>query len=351
MTDLDFDELDRAVNSVMSDKKPDVEAPSPLTTPAASEVKTDSQIQKRASGLYMDMMPMKPQAPVVTLKDHGASVISGKSSSDTAATIKEPPKTIAPFHDILPPKVATSPSDTTTSKNADIESEQPLADKEPSSVLSPALDSLLELEVDSPSQGHAELAPLTEGPEAKPEKPIETVSPFLADAKVEKRPLGAVDLGEQGKESTESSVAEKEPDKNANPLVPAEAANTLPLNGLQPEDNQQVSSTPMPPEFHEDLLAVEADTQTDTVSGKSFKSPDTIDQASAAQVGPLSITQQYQEKMSTGDPSHTPIYDTNVQPLNHPAHNKSGWGGVAWIIALTVLGVGIAATLYFTGIL
>jgi hypothetical protein len=326
MTDLDFDELDRAVNSVMSDKKPDVEAPSPLTTPEASEVRTDSQIQKRASGLYMDMMPMKPQAPVVTLKDHGASVISGKSSSDTATTIKEPPKAIAPFHDILPPKVATSPSDTTTSKSADIEPEQPLADEEPNTVLSPALEDLSVPEVDSPPQSSPELAPLTEAPEAKPEKLTETVSPFIADAKVEKRPLGAVDPGEQVKE----------------------APNSLPLNGLQTEDTQQASPAPMPPEFHEDLLAVEADKQTDVVSGKSLK---TIDQASAAQVGPLSITQQYQEKMSTGDPSHTPIYDTNVQPLSHPAHNKSGWGGVAWIIALTVLGVGIAAALYFTGVL
>jgi hypothetical protein len=317
MTDLDFDELDRAVNSVMGDKKPD------------AEVKPDSQIQKRASGLYMDMMPQRPQSPAATLKDHGASDISSKPVSETAPTVKEPPKTLAPFHDILPPKVAPSLPDAAASKSTDIEPEQPLADKEPSSVSSPALADLSAPEVNSPAQNSPEIAALTETPEVKPEKPAETASPFIADAKVEKRPLGGADPAEQVKE----------------------APNTLPLNGLQAEDTQQASPTPMPPEFHEDLLAVEADRQTDVGQGKSLESIEAIDQAAAAQVGPLSITQQYQEKMSTGDQSHTPIYDTNVQPLSHPAHNKSGWGAVAWIIALTVLGAGIAAALYFTGIL
>lgn len=408
--DLDFDELDRAVSSLMSDKKssskPETEEQAPLvdetkaseeTTPSpslaldldteeadtapslADESKTDSQIQKRSTGLYMDMMPMKQQAQPTILKSHGAAAFLSQSDETASPSAQQSSKKSAPFHDIIPPKVTSSPSESNndqspnlmalqksptaedTDTQAQLEAaleEQPDQASTPTSpdtvsdpMLSPAFDSLLEAGDDHSSMDPLVQTPPAEDIEAKPEKPVETASPFLADAKVDKRPLGGVATSEQSKEPVDSAAAKNDAEKSTGPLMPSGEMSALPVNDQQNEDTPQAAPAPMPPEFHEDLLAVEADRQADVASVKSQEAPATIEQASAAQVGPLSITQQYKEKLSTGDQSHTPIYDTNVQPLTHPPLKKSGWWVVASIIAVIVVSVGIAAVLYFTGIL
>jgi hypothetical protein len=62
-----------------------------------------------------------------------------------------------------------------------------------------------------------------------------------------------------------------------------------------------------------------------------------------------SIPTQYSEQPSTGDASHTPIYDNEAthQPLAHPAKKKKGWLLIVFIVAILAIGGGLGAAAYF----
>ncbi|MBH2007385.1 hypothetical protein I8H83_02155 [Candidatus Saccharibacteria bacterium] len=162
-------------------------------------------------------------------------------------------------------------------------------------------------------------------PEAAP-----ATSPFLADAKVEKRPLGV---------AGEYAVAEVEAELAPEPTV------------ATPE----TENTPMPEELQSDLMAIE--------SGETpVTTPDPIDQAAepatkpaSASTGPTSIARQYKEQPRTAseDDESGAIFDpqTYQQPIEHPAKKSSGWGWVIAIFVIILLAVAAAVAAWFGGIL
>lgn len=206
------------------------------------------------------------------------------------------------------------------------------------------------------------------------EDPQPLTSPFITDAKVEKRPLGGAPV----------DVSVEEPGRA--PVLGALAADDEMTNEVSAND--QLPATPgdvetqLPPELQRDLMAIETDGDTSTSEIKASEPVAvTVDAkpavevqdapvaesapvaaevakssaepaASTASVGPTSIPQQYHEEPSTSDESNGSIYDTDSyhQPLAHPAKTKSGWLWIIWILLLLIVGGGGAVALYVMGI-
>jgi hypothetical protein len=221
---------------------------------------------------------------------------------------------------------------------------------------SPALD------VSEDEQGDDELFTIDEPTEADAE-PLS--SPFIADAKVEKRPLGGAVVDEPSEELSRTPVLGA---LTTDDVSISDPADQLPVT---PEDIEPQ----LPPELQSDLMAIETDggtsaakpiaeannTQETVVASpevvpapvaQPVPSPAPVNQP-AVSTGPTSIPQQYQEEPSTSDVSNGSIYDTESyhQPLAHPTKAKSGWLWVIWILLLLIVGGGGAVALYFLGII
>jgi hypothetical protein len=364
MKELDFDELDRAVNSLMGGvatsapvKQDDVKtltiestltdatppvfpvgtvdapaevAPAPAPREAAVSVRTEERVTplaNRRSGRFMDVVhpssDMKKVAPSQSASRQGVTLEPLTQPGDFAG---------APVEEFVPetteslafeePTVATFEEATTTSDWPD-----PIdASSEPTELPTPD------------------------------EQPEPLSSPFLPDAKVEKRPLG-------GATAPELMVADE-----AMPSLEDEFASPEVV-----EASQSPAPIDLPEELQGDLVAIEAGdssvtpevppvlpTETPTEASEPEKKPVTSEQpmvvpaaaTSAPAVmstGPVSIPQQYREEPSTGDQTSGSIYDTASyhQPLEHPAQKKSGWLWVIWVLILLILGAGGGALAYF----
>ena len=163
----------------------------------------------------------------------------------------------------------------------------------------------------------------------------------MADAKVEKRPLG----GALGDEPT---------------VQPALEVSDLPAIAPGPEPE----NAPVPEELQNDLTAIE----TGSVSVVEHHEGDSTDLAidltskteasletSAPIAGPTSIARQYKEQPRTAseDDESGAIFDpqTYQQPIEHPAKKSSGWGWVIAIIIIVLLAVAAAVGAWFAGLL
>jgi hypothetical protein len=360
MKDIDFDELDRAVNSLISgDGKPGsavvgttapvaaapvtsseiaspevalapaepvaapvvpVSAPTinsaPVAAPAVTPVADVQPLAaRRTSGRFMDVVhpssDMRPNSvPVTAPKPLPATTLL--STPIVPAVTPIAPPVVAPAPEPATPEVPTlepvpaggardwpDPIDFQAATTATA-STAPIINATPTSSVVPAVSS---------SESTPAVQPL--------------VSPFLSDAKVEKRPLGAFSATDS--EPTPTPPAEPESDAPTSPIVGK-------------EDNPIGQETPMPAELQDDLLHIESDSESTAPSN----SPD------LALTGPTSITQQYKETLSAPQTSGA-IFDTNSyhKPLAHPAKKKSSVKVIIWIVALLIVGGGIGAAIYF----
>jgi hypothetical protein len=151
-------------------------------------------------------------------------------------------------------------------------------------------------------------------PAPEPTEPLE--SPFISDAKVEKRPLGAFS-------AFKKSIAVEAAPK---PSQPEQEEELL----LEAPDEERI-------EAHSTVAPT---VPTPVISKPAEKAPD---------AGPSSINQQYKEQPSSTDQSSGAIYDTEAyhQPLAHPAKKKSSLIIIGWIVGLIVIGAGAGAAVYF----
>lgn len=363
MTELDFDELDKAVNSLMGDKKEPVgsvpasppQDATPAATPAtpatpapvASEpASTPSQVPSsqsvrptpmalRRSGRFMDVVPAVRKDPASATKPP----VSRQGATLQPSSPVVEPEPLKTAETAPPPQAPAATEPPTTdwpdplelvSKNTS-DAENPLP--EASSIEEAATPALKELEWENKA---SDVKNTTDEPLS---------SPFLPDAKVEKRPLGG---------------ALPAPES---PLLAEDGNTQLPA---LPKDVEPA----LPEELHGDVVSIEADNSTTDPSRHAAPEPSvpevkraempapkevkpavTVTEA-AAPTGPTSIPQQYKEESATGDTKNGAIYDTKSyhQPLSHPAKKKSGWGWVLWILLILVLGAGGGAALYLLGI-
>lgn len=216
----------------------------------------------------------------------------------------------------------------------------------PSAAPAPGLDVM----PDPLERGAAPEAPDSPEPTLTPEPAVSSTaaaldSPFIADAKVEKRPLNA-----------DAAVAEPSFDTQmANELTseePSEPADTEKTDAAADEP----PATPQVPELSSDLVAIESNEKVE--EPVATQTIDTKDAAKAVDepavpLGATSIAKQYKSHPSTGDQSHAAIYDASQypEPVTHPAKKKSGWLWVLWVVLLLGVGAGAAVLLYSMGII
>ena len=410
MKDLDFDELDRAVNSLMegvsrstpeppkSQEKvvtitpsadngasfgqqtaspqtppasPSNPSPTSVTTPVADPASRPSTpVRERSSqlparrngGRFMDVVHpssnMKTQTPPRPVSRQGVSIATDNNESNPSGShgpSPASPSQPAPAQSEAP--ITQSANDWPDPIDVSTFSEEPstVSDQTPDrdrDTIAEAAKSLSNESTTSDSTSSYEPAPLQ--------------TPFLADPKVEKRPLGG--------------FAHNLHDTTANDTTPLTTPSTIDPEELTAElqadkqtvpDPEPIVPAELPDELGHDVMAIEADTsnaasssaQTTEIASTAGGRPQLQVQnqvtpgasvmSEAASTGPSSIAQQYRQEPSTNESAHGGIYDTDSyhQPLAHPEHKKSGWLVVIWVALLLLLGGGGAAALYYLGII
>ena len=174
-------------------------------------------------------------------------------------------------------------------------------------------------------------------------------SPFLPDARVEKRPLGTMPA--TGEAQKEELLLEAPDDPRLgessmpDPIDFAAHANVL---ALDTEDTgvaqASIEEVPAEPEASDGVVAVEKVTETSEV--QEGHEPEALKESEPT--GPTSISQQYTEQPSTA-PTPGAIYDTESyhQPVTPAPKKKSSVLVIVWILLLLILGAAAGAGFYF----
>lgn len=328
MKDLDFDEIDQAVNSVKSGA-PAVKDDTGTSTPPVNDQSTVSAgpsptvVGRRSSGQFMDVVhPSSDMRKTPLMMPDRASNQKTIDSSPTVAPIAPVPLA-SPDRD----SVSSTPS------SSDIGMPDPIDYRKPDSNVTESRndtnpDQNEDADIDQISDDITN--ELSQKSDESPD------SPFISGTKVEKRPLGAF--------STEptTQTAEKEDKKDSTDKDNADT-----------EVKPTSPDIPLPEELQDNLLLIESgnsSTGSDTASATdNFEDTAKASAAASQPIEPSSITQQYKEQPSTGDQSTGAIYDTDAyhKTLARPSKKKSGWLWVLWITILLVVGAGVGAAVYF----
>jgi|GEM_PF-1258529 len=324
MTEIDFEELDRAVSSVMIPEEDNNDEVKPLDT----------------------VKEQNTSVPVVVTK----KVSEEKESTEKPAEVNKKP--------IFAPRQMTRPSGRfmdVVHPSSDMRQKPASKDSQPS------------LEIEEKPKHLNMPDPLDIEDKAGD-------SPFLADAKVEKRPLGAFsevkaqpfEMNEKDKSKYSDLLSGKkiddEPKKEVEveqktEEIKEEAPNLteepkLELTDEEPyEAKVEGRNTHLPLELQKDILSVESDPTTsknNINNAKSSKSPVALGDPYIHDSTP-EITPQYKEKPSTSDQSSGSIYDTKEYhaALLHPTKSKNGWMTIVWVILIATVVIGASAAAYF----
>jgi len=310
MSDIDFDELDRAVNGVLGTN--DTPTPTP-STPAASVPAQETPVEPVSEATTITRVERTQLSPVSSIPKPAASTAPAARRSSGR------------FMDMV------HPSSDMRSRNADT----PVAVK-------PEATPVQQADVIDYSQSTAWNEPLE--------------SPFLPDAKVEKRPLG-------GGEATNNEAASIVDSFDFQGLLDEPEEELLEA----PEPQERIEATALPDPI--DFAAAKA--VSDEIEAKSFEveeepvkveetpveiTPEIIEPQPVAEapqpvveepIGPTSITPQYKEQASSNQESGA-MYDTESyhQAVTVPVKKKSGWFTVVLILLLVVLGAGGGFAVY-----
>lgn len=364
MKDLDFDELDRAVSSLMTSTtkgKPEHTEDTVLTiapTLSTNNAPAFPAQQSEISSPAATSTPSAPSTPSPAARRSGRfmDVVHPSSDMKSAAAARRVSRegvSIAAPDGVAPVDPVSTPEPATTSYDAEPDTTSVLPETETATASWPD-------PIDFHSTTPTDNAPaVTEEPEPAVVEPRETEqapiandtdmseplqSPFLSDAKVEKRPLGAFAITEPTA-ATESAVA------------PVEDTPVAEDTSVAQETTAEADPEPpvaLPEELKSDIVAIEADTAAADSPEQPVANTADIPMSApvvtpAPTVGPTSIKQQYKEEPSSTPADHAPIYDSAsyTQPLAHPAKKKSGWLVVLFIVLLILIGAGAGAAIYY----
>lgn len=364
MTEIDFEELDKAVNSLMTDVDKS-NPPAPATssnTPAASTTPstqpsavspgsatatsgTNEREQKVSSsplptkrrGQFMDIVRPAGNKPTVNpAHRQGVTITPNATASQSSETATEAPviepnplTSVEPFESTgqTPPSPSVEQSSVASSESIESPTQEwpdpiDFADStqksQESTTATPDVLPKDELSIDAQD---VESLPLD--------------SPFLPDAKPEKRPLGALATAEEASDDTKDA-----------PSTTAE----LP----QPE----AANVALPAELHGSVVAIESEStgqsvseaQTPVADTETPKKDEPQQQSTDVPAGGT-IPQQYKEQPNTGDQTNGSIYDTANYHTAIEAHATGGKKNsvlkmVIWGVLLLILGAGVGAAVF-----
>jgi hypothetical protein len=322
MSDIDFDELDKAVNSLMSgvdtskrntalDEPEDkvvalegLDESSPDTpTPVVPPAQTDAVGSQSQSDEHEEQVPQPAvPAPSLAVKRRGQFMDMIHPSSDmkqTSRAVRREGVVIAAPAEARP--YAADPTAEAT-----------------------VVDSSKETIADTPTGSMVE--PLS--------------SPFLSDAKPEKRPLGGIPTPTEPVAETEA-VEDQVPATPDTQVLPEEL--TGDILAVEANDLMSSPSTPAVSDDEPAPIAEEAASVVEAIAEPVAVPADTT--------GTGSIPQQYAESPSTGDQTSGSIYDTSNyhQPIETaaPAKKSSPLKWILFAIGLLVLGGGAGVAYFF----
>ena len=194
-------------------------------------------------------------------------------------------------------------------------------------------------------------------------KPLE--SPFLLDAKVEKRPLGGaggpLPVSSPASASAPASAVlefESAPVSSAKTSKPASKqpfTTDLPKEPLLDEPDEPRLEAPGELRLDDgddsDSNNGNTSTNTNTSASANVNTSTGTNTAGGASLynGATSIHQQYKEQPSATSAQPGALYDTEAyhQPLQHTEKKHSGFWVIFWILLLVLVGAGIGAAAYF----
>lgn len=395
MKDIDFDELDRAVSSLMGSVPKDN---SVKKNDGDSEVSESEPIPETTTIQVENSTPESTSTPVVSepitfntgieeKRKHGEA---GKDDTISKTTDTSQNSVATPsrgrFMDMVRPSTRdarrtfspATPSRqgvTLQPRNPQFQVTPDSADtmQQPKEVNSPAEESepsILTLETGEPMEDTTTSISTPEPTETTPDEyAVPLSSPFLADAKVEKRPLGrpidpnppvgppdSQENGSEAKLDTFEEDVEKSVTRNKDAQLPeqplpaeldSELLNIETSSVGTPQESYATEPAPMPPKQENESSEKPGVTTPFTPSAAETTSP-SPDQIRT--IASTSIPQQY--KVQTATNEETPvgaIYDT--QPLIHPAEKKPGWLLIVAILAILILGAAGGAAVYYLGLL
>jgi hypothetical protein len=374
MKELDFDELDKAVNSLMSKTESSNEQTAPTnsavqsssaSSSASMPVSVNTPSNTSVTSPTASVQPAAPTAnrpvakpsitpqslsqslssprPTVPAKRSGRfmDLVPSSYASQNATNVPRPRQgtTLTPLHDSVVADEPVVPS----LPQAPSQPERELSQLTPERSDSPMITSpsanigTMHEDMPDPLDVHAAEAEnavdtvstsqVTATPDTTVPTPTDPVassvdqptstSPFLSDAKVDKRPLGASTLGAV----------------SSSPLVSSTPTQTTPQS--------------LPAELHTELLEIESDNPAKLPAEE--KASPAEPQVKPELTPPISIAQQYKQQPRSGDQSHAPVYDTAAHPVSHPAKKKSNILIIVVIALIILIGGGGVAALFYLG--
>ncbi|NTW61446.1 hypothetical protein HGB24_02030 [Candidatus Saccharibacteria bacterium] len=329
MMDIDFDELDKAVSSAINGQP--VKPADNNVSSQASSLASKPSITPRPSVKFMDVVPpsssMKVNvAPPASIAREAATVEPIQSVDTEMQKVEEPAQSFAP--------AAAVPEDSLSSNSLQ---PQPMS-------------------VDSSEPEDADIDRITNEINASiNESGSLPETPFLAGAKVEKRPLGAFsDQTQTNIESnslalaseTETTSYASEPILDSGVTEAEEVGMSNNNESLTMPSIDQIESAPIEPVVTQSVSP--APISNEQMSATTTEPAPAVE-AQSQPAGPVSITQQYQEKPAADMQEPGSIYDTESyhKAVLKPVAKKSGWKIVLWIILLLLIGAGTGAAVYF----
>jgi hypothetical protein len=373
MKELDFDELDKAVNSLMSKTESSSEQTAPTnsavqSSSAMSSASTPVSVSTPSSSLVTSpgasVQPATPTVdrpvanpsvtpqslsqslssprPTVPAKRSGRfmDLVPSSYASQNATNVPRPRQgtTLTPLHDSVVADKPAVPSLSQAPSQPERELSRLTPERSDSPMIASTSANIGTTHEDMPdpldvhaveAENTADTVPtsqVTATPDATVSTPTDPVapmdqptstSPFLSDAKVDKRPLGAATIG-----------------AGNSPLA------TNPASA-------QTTSQSLPAEFHTELLEIESDNPAKLPAEE--KASPAEPQAKPELTPPISIAQQYKQQPRSGDQSHAPVYDTAAHPVSHPAKKKSNILIIVIIALIILIGGGGVAALFYLG--
>lgn len=355
MGDIDFDELDKAVNSLMN--KADTENPdaiNPVPTPQPQSTDLGSVSRSAAEDMTVPERSAAGPAPIVGRRSSGRFMdVIPAGGAARAATPRPAPSATASREasGLEPVTEPDAPSDSQALRTEEIVANDDSLSFQSEVVQAPGMESL--------------------GSDA-PESTLLT-SPFLEGVEIDKRPLGGpavtTQLTDEDLSNSEAeSLAMPDPiDFADEPLPSADATASDPWGG-EAEADSAVAEDVLQPELSPEVLAVETmplDAPGSKEQPAAIQSVADAREESAEPVKRLEVdsTPAPAAPLTSGDikpqyasvpadaPEPSAVFEAaseSPQALSHPEKKKSGWSVVLWILLMVVIGVaGGVAVWYF----
>lgn len=356
--DIDFDELDKAVNSLMGGVPgSDDDAVQQKTLNISSTLQPGEdpeygKLKEVAKGIGDETFVIDTDPDIV--KDLGEIASPNAPTTPNESLRAAQNITVPPVH-VKTPITSSVPTESTKPDESAppvVAAARPTSGRfmdvvHPSSDMRTTTKDIASTEVSSVSMPEPIVAPVDSGPTPPAvSRPTPTpapqlhslatsppVTPFLPDAKVEKRPLG----DPSAPPVTVTSSVPEQPvvdtdEEIADPDVPEEIIAI----------NSEVKARPAMDEDNQSVLDAAA-----IVTEANDETAEKLSTIESADVSPTSSIQAVESVAAEHEAATVGANMYDVQPLGHPPKRRSGWGIVLIIVIIIILAGAIGAGAYF----